>query len=147
MTVLARLGPREAPGLRLVLVLASLVLAGALAPAAAAVCVPSCDVGSVDKVAFAPPATLVESGSTVVWRSDGLKHTATDATAASPCFHVAYTDVPRNVTFTVADGRLVATTDGRARVCAGATELPDGSFSVAYSCLDHPAMKATLVVK
>lgn len=138
---------REAPSLHRVLA-ASLLVAAALAPVASALCAPACDVATtpIALPAYAPPATVVLSGSTVTWTTLDDPHTATSK--ADMCMNAFYSEgSPGSATLSIVGGKLLATVGTTTKTCTSATALPDGSLVLAYTCLYHPNMKAELVVK
>lgn len=116
-------------------------------------CLPSCEVSS-STVAFLPPVTIVERGSSVEWSSLDIGHAASDMwdgttpPTIGTCFFTDYTPArPNSAYFTIQDGALFALSDLGFEECEHATALPDGSFVLDYICPYHNRMTGTLVVR
>ena len=132
----------------------SLVVLGSLAllPGVAGdTCLPTCEVPSHLTLGFLPPATVVQSGSSVAWSTLDIGHTASETPDATGdmCFNVFFTPQggPASARFDLEDGVAIAQGEGEERLACRGTALPDGSFAVDYVCLYHPTtMNGTIVV-
>ncbi|HET6405578.1 MAG TPA: hypothetical protein VFH78_13115 [Candidatus Thermoplasmatota archaeon] len=139
--------------MRLALALALAALAFATpALAGSGTCIPSCEVPSHLTLGFIPIVTVVERGSTVTWTAMDMGHTATSYADLAVCFDTHYTrSSPGQAWFTISDGKLFAISewnDGALTECGNALALPDGSFSVDYTCVYHPStMNGTLLIR
>lgn len=118
-------------------------------------CLPTCEVLS-HLLAFVPPVTEVERGSSVEWSSLDIGHTASDQFGSGPptigsCFNTDFTPAsPGAAYFTIEDGKLYAiseTAGGELVECEHATPLPDGSFVVDYICAFHNRMVGKLWIR
>lgn len=131
------------------LALGALLLSGLPAPSAAApvdVCAPACTV-LAGPVVFAPPTTVVVSGSTVTWTTpaDTTAHTAT---ADSLCFHTQFpVGASGSARFRIEEGVLYAKVPLKAEAaCTDALPLGPDAFLLRYVCLFHLPMVGELVV-
>lgn len=100
---------------------------------------------------YTPAATVIASGTAVVWRASDTMHITEDGGAPGtpdPCFLVFHApgEDSEAVRFDIVDGRLVATSGGVATDCGNAAAMPDGSHALPFYCVLHPPMRGALVV-
>ena len=128
------------------LVLPLLAVLAAAPFVAADACAPTCTLLAHTQ-AFVTPVAAVTSGSTVLWQTLDVGHTATDRVGG--CFHTSFSEAELGrALLVVADGALYASGEGGPlEACASAQALPDGSFLLDYVCLFHPSMEGKLLVR
>ena len=98
--------------------------------------------------AYVAPVTEVASGASVSWESLDVSHPTGEMGAADPCFRAEMSGSTSSapVDFSIVDGGVVATSDGRSKPCTTAIDLGGIAYALPYQCLVHPNMIAALVV-
>jgi plastocyanin len=100
---------------------------------------------------YTMPATVIASGTDVVWHSTDVAHVQRDTSipaVGSPvaCFSASSGSADSDpVTFTIDNGVLEATTGGVTKTCGNAVAA-GGNFVLPYHCAIHPNMNGVLVV-
>lgn len=131
---------------------AFLALAGAGHSAVPALsCSGTCVVESSTAGGYSPALLVMQSGSVLEWISTMGSH----ASVGGGCLHgdAEYNDLGlvSDVRFEIAEGALFATTldpnYGTPERCGGAFRVPDGSFSLSYSCPYHGNMNGHVLVR
>lgn len=129
----------------LALALLAAPLAGALPLPGA--CAEPCAIES-SGFGYAPLATVIPSGGSVVWISSDVTHvTKSGAGVGDACVDVIHgvEDPSPAVRFDLVAGQLLATSEGETLVCTEAVVTP-GAATLPYYCVLHPSMRGVLAV-
>lgn len=134
--------------LSLVVIVAVAALPAQSTPAA---CAADCTIMG-HSYGYVAPVMEIRSGASVVWTSLDTAHTNAEGaplSAVPTCFLAGFYPVrPADpVRFDIVGDELRATVGATTKTCTDARPLPDGSFLLAYHCLQHPLqMRGALVV-